>query len=72
MNNILPKFQRPLKDSHDPKTSVSFWDKAFDEKKYKDALIHTLNYMNNTLLEGIDTSGDFSIERGQGSALVHL
>ncbi|MDY7396428.1 hypothetical protein UMM65_14350 [Aureibaculum sp. 2210JD6-5] len=75
MNNVLPKFQRPLKDSHDPKTSVSYWDKAldaFDEKKYKEALIHTLNYMNSTLLEGVDTSGNFTIERGQGSALVNL
>jgi len=75
MNNVLPKFQRPLKDSNDPKTSVSYWDKAldaFDDKKYKDALIHTLNYMNSTLLEGVDTNGDFTIERGQGSAMIQL
>lgn len=75
MNNVLPKFKRPLKDSNDPKTNVSYWDKAldaFDEKQYKNALIHTLNYMNSTLLEGVDTNGNFSIERGQGSALILL
>ncbi|QCX37226.1 hypothetical protein FF125_01755 [Aureibaculum algae] len=75
MNNVLPKFKRPLKDSNDPKTNVSYWDKAldaFDEKKYNESLTHTLNYMNSTLLEGVNTSGDFSIERGQGSALIHL
>ena len=48
MNNVLPKFKRPLKDSNDPKTNVSYWDKAldaFDEKKYNESLTHTLNYL---------------------------
>ncbi|WP_394749772.1 type III secretion system chaperone family protein [Spongiimicrobium salis] len=75
MKNVLPKFQRPLKSTHEPMTNVVHWDKAmdaYDNKAYRTALIETINYMNPTLLSGIDTSGNISIVQSQGSAEIQV
>ena len=75
MKNVIPKFQRPVQGIDEPKTDVSYWDKAvdaYDEKKYKDSLIATLNYINPDLLKGKNTSGNIEIIRGQGSAEIQV
>ncbi len=75
MNNVLPHFKRPLKSNNEPKTIVSYWDKAmdaYDAKNYKTALLETLNYMNPELLDNRDTNSDLNIVQGQGSAEIRI
>lgn len=75
MQNVLPKFQRPIQGIDEPRTEVSHWDKAmdaYDAKDYRKALIETINYMNPELLVGKETNGTFSLTKGQGSAEIHV
>jgi hypothetical protein len=75
MKNVLPKFQRPIQGIDEPRTEVSKWDQAidaYDAKEYRKALIATIDYMNPELLKDKDTSGSFSLIRGQGSAEIQV
>ncbi len=75
MENILPKYTRPLKSKADPVVDVSFWDKAvdaFDEKKHRESVISTVNYINSSLLKGKNTAEDIEIVQMQGSAEIHI
>lgn len=75
MNNVLPRFQRPIQGIDEPRTEVSHWDKAmdaYDAKDYRNALIETINYINPELLSGKDTSEDINLIRGQGSAEIQV
>lgn len=75
MKNVLPKFQRPIQGIDEPRTEVSYWDEAmdaYDAKDYRKALLATINYMNPELLAKKDTTSDFSVIKGQGSAEIHV
>ena len=75
MENILPKYTRPLKSKADPVVDVSSWDKAvdaFDEKKYRESVIAIVNYINPTLLEGKNTAENIEIVQMQGSAEIQI
>ncbi len=75
MKNVLPRFQRPLNGISEPRTEVSHWDKAmdaYDAKKFRMALLETINYMNSTILAGKDTSGDINFVQNQGSAEIQV
>ena len=75
MENVIPKYQRPITDIGDPVNSVKHWDEAidaFDEKKYKKAVLDVINYMNADLLKDKDTSGTVEIVQMQGSAEIRV
>jgi len=75
MENIIPRFKRPIDSKSDPQVKVAHWEEAtdaFDEKKYKKAAIETINYINPSLLEGKDTSGTIEFTQMQGSAEVQV
>lgn len=75
IENVIPKYTRPIAKIDDPVNKVSYWDEAidaFDEKDYKKTVIAIINYMNSNLLENVDTSGDFEIIQMQGSAEIHV
>jgi len=75
MKNVLPKFKRPLKSNTEPKTIVSYWDKAmdaYDRKDYRTALMETLSYMNPDLFSGKSHTDTMVISQGQGSAEVQI
>ncbi|MCF6298200.1 MAG: YbjN domain-containing protein [Flavobacteriaceae bacterium] len=75
MENILPKYVRPLKSGDKPTVDVDFWDKAidaFDENQYKKAVIATINYINPTLLKDKNMEEDIEIVHMQGSAEIYL
>jgi len=75
MENVLPKYVRPIAKIDDPVNQVSFWDEAvdaFDEKKYKETVIAVLNYINPGLLQDKNTDGDIEIVQMQGSAEIHI
>jgi len=75
MENIIPRYKRPIESKSDPHVKVEHWENAtdaFDEKNYKTAAIETINYINPSLLEGKDTSGVVEFSHMQGSAEVHI
>ncbi len=75
MKNVLPRFQRPLQGIDEPRTDVSYWDKAmdaYDAKNHRLALIETINYINPEILSRKDTSGDIAIVHNQGSAEIQV
>ena len=75
MENVLPKYTRPLKGIDDPTVDVDYWDEAidaFDDKEFRKAAIATINYMNPTLLKGKNTAEDIEIVQMQGSAEIHI
>jgi len=75
MENVIPKYVRPIPSIGDPINKVSYWDQAiedFDDKEYKKAALEVINYMNSSLLEGKDTSGAIEIIQMQGSAEIHV
>ena len=75
IENVIPKYVRPIAKIDDPINKTEFWDEAidaFDEKEYKKTVIAIINYMNSNLLENVDTSGDFEIVQMQGSAEIHV
>ena len=75
MENVIPKYSRPIKSIDDPVNKVEAWDvaiDAFDEKDYKKCVINTINYINPSLLEDVNTEGDFEIIKMQGSAEIHV
>ncbi len=75
MENVLPKYKRPLTNSSEPTVDVSFWDEAidaFDEKEFRKAAIATVNYVNPNLLKNVDTEQDINIVQMQGTAEIQL
>jgi len=75
IENVIPKYVRPIAKIDDPINKTEFWNEAidaFDEKEYKKTVIAIINYMNSNLLENVDTSGDFEIVQMQGSAEIHV
>ena len=75
MENILPKYRRPISGVKDPKVDVSFWEEAtdaFDEKDFKKSVIAVINYINPNLLKGKNTSEPIEIIQNQGSAEIQV
>ncbi len=75
MKNVLPAYQRPIYSISDPIINVDEWEKAtdaFDEKNYKQSIIHVINYVNPKLLENIDLTGNIKISQMQGSAEINI
>ncbi len=76
MENVIPKYTRPIPSKSDPISYASFWDDAvdaFDEKKYVETVINVLSYMNPDIFDGVDTSGgEFEITKMQGSAEIYI
>lgn len=75
MENIIPKYERPIAAISDPISTVKNWDialDAYDEGRFRDALIGVINYINPSLLKGVDTSGDVDFSHTQGSAQVRV
>lgn len=75
MGFVLPKYIKPYKSIDDPIVKVEEWDStvdAFEQKRYKESLIHLLNYINDSLLKGINTKKDFRFSKMQGSAEVNV
>lgn len=75
MENVIPRYRKPIPSVGDPVIKVEHWDKAidaYDEKEFKQAVLEVLNYINPTLLEGKDLSGDVEIIQMQGSAEIQV
>jgi len=75
MENVIPKYVRPIAKIDEPENKVSFWEEAkdaFDDKKFKETAIAVINYINPDLLEGKNTEGDIEIIQMQGSAEIHI
>lgn len=75
MENVIPRYKRPLSSKLDPKVVVSHWEEAidaFDEKKYYSAAVDVINYINSKVLEGADTSESVEFSHMQGSAEIRV
>jgi len=75
MENVIPKFIRPIKSINDPVIKVEHWDEAidaFDEKEFKKSVIAVINYINPKLLEGKNLDADIEIIQMQGSAEIQV
>jgi hypothetical protein len=75
MENVIPKYKKPIPSIDQPVVKVSHWEEsldAFDEKKFKKSVIEVVNYINPKLLEGKDTNSDIEIIQKQGSAEIHV
>jgi len=75
IENIIPKYVRPIAKIDDPESIVDYWDTsvdAFDEKDYKKSVINVINYINPNLIDEDNTEGDIKIVQMQGSAEIHL
>ncbi|MCK5725563.1 MAG: hypothetical protein KAH22_01915 [Thiotrichaceae bacterium] len=75
MKNIIPTYTPPLESIEDPVAHIAEWEKATDsyhEKKYKQSLIHTINYLNPAMLKDKDLDADIHINQMQGSAEIKL
>ena len=75
MENVLPKYYKPVAGISDPVIDVEHWEKAmdaFDEKRYKEAAVEVLNYINSDIMKEVDTSGDIDITAHQGSAEIQI
>ena len=75
MEYILPKYRAPYKSIDDPRIDIQEWTRAvdsFDAKQYKESLIHLFNYINRSLLKGVDRKKDFKFSHMQGSAEITI
>jgi hypothetical protein len=75
MENVLPKYIKPLKGINEPTVNVDFWEKAieaFDNKEYRKSAIAVVNYINPKLLADLNIEDDIDIVQMQGSAEIHL
>jgi len=75
MENVIPRYKRPIASNSDPINKVEYWNKAidaFDEKKYKEATLDIINYMNTNILEGKDLTQDIEVVQKQGSAEIRV
>ena len=75
MENILPKYKRPITKIDDPTVNVDFWEEAtdaFDDKNYKQSALAIINYINLNILKNIDTEQDVVFTQMQGSAEIKV
>jgi len=75
MENVMPKYVRPIAKIDDPVNKTEFWDEAvdaFDEKKYKQTVMAVINYINPGLLKDKNTGEDVEITQMQGSAEIQV
>lgn len=75
MENVLPRYRKPLHGNYEPESIVEYWTKAMDfyeQKEFRKAVIETLHYINPVLLKSVDTSKDIALIQMQGSAEIHL
>ena len=75
MENVLPKYIRPIAKIDDPMVNVDYWDEAtdaFDDKNYKQSVIAVINYINPNILGNKDTEQDIVFTQMQGSAEVKV
>lgn len=75
MENVLPRYKRPVASIATPITKVEHWDKAlnaFDEGQFKQSIIEVINYINPNLLKDKDLSGTIEIHQSQGSAEINV
>ncbi len=75
MENILPRYQRPITRINDPINKVEHWNNAvdaFDEKAFKKTAIEIVNFMNPNILEGMDLGQDIEFVQMQGSAEIQV
>jgi len=75
MENLLPRYKKPLPSPAEPKVDIKFWDEAkdaFDKKEFRKSVILVINYINPDLLKDVDTEKDIHIVRMQGSAEIQL
>ena len=75
MENILPKYKRPIAKIDDPTVNVDFWDEAvdaFDDKNYKQSALAIINYINPNILKDVDAEQDVIFTQMQGSAEVKV
>ena len=75
MENVLPRYQRPIASIDDPINKVEHWNNAidfFDDKEFKKTVIEVINYMNPNMLDGKDEENDIEIVQMQGSAELHV
>lgn len=75
MENVIPRYRRPIPSIGDPTIIVSHWEQAidaYDEGEFKKSVLEVLNYMNPSLLEDKDTSGDVEVVQMQGSAEIQV
>ncbi len=75
IENVLPKYVRPIAKIDDPVNIVDYWDKgveAFDEKDYKKSVINIVKYINPNLIDDDKAEGDIEIVQMQGSAEIYI
>ena len=75
MENVMPRYQRPIPSISDPVIHVAHWEtaiEAYDEKEFKKSVLEVLNYINPALLKGKELNGDIEIIQMQGSAEIHV
>ncbi len=75
IENVLPKYVRPIAKIDDPVNIVDYWDTgvdAFDEKDYKKSVINIVKYINSNLIDDDKTEGDIEIVQMQGSAEIYI
>lgn len=75
MENVIPRYRRPIPSIGDPVIDVAHWDTAidaYDEKEYRKSVFEVLNYINPSLLKDKDLSGDVEVIQMQGSAEIHV
>lgn len=73
MEHVLPTYVKPYESTKEPRIDVDIWQSArdtFDNDEYKESLVYLLNYINTSVLEGIDTSKDIVFSKMQGSAEI--
>jgi hypothetical protein len=75
MENVIPRYKRPIASINDPINKVEYWNNAmdaFDEKKFKESAIEVIQYMNPNLINGKDLSKDIEVIQKQGSAEIRV
>lgn len=73
MENVLPRYSRPIAKINDPINEVIHWDNAidaFDNKAFKKSALEIIKYMNISLLDGKDLDKDIEIIHNQGSTEI--
>jgi hypothetical protein len=54
MENILPKYKRPIRNGTEPTYCLDSWDEAldaFDDKKYYKSIAHVINYTHDNSID---------------------
>ncbi len=75
MENVLPRYQRPLPSKSEPVNIVAHWNnavEAFDDKEYKKSVVEIIRYMNPDILKDVDITQDIAFSQQQGSAEIQV